>query len=36
MKRAIDETERRRKIQIRHNEKYNIKAEGIKKAIKDT
>ncbi|MEC7864452.1 MAG: excinuclease ABC subunit UvrB [Pseudomonadota bacterium] len=35
MKRAIDETERRRKIQIRHNEKYNIKAEGIKKAIKE-
>ena len=35
MKRAIDETERRRKIQISHNEKYNIKAEGIKKAIKE-
>tara|TARA_B100001564_G_scaffold356054_1_gene369496 strand:- start:77 stop:2107 length:2031 start_codon:yes stop_codon:yes gene_type:complete len=35
MKRAIDETDRRRKIQIRHNEKYNIKAEGIKKAIKE-
>ena len=35
MKRAIDETERRRKIQIRHNEKNNIKAEGIKKAIKE-
>ena len=35
MKRAMDETERRRKIQIRHNEKYNIKAEGIKKAIKE-
>ena len=35
MKRAIDETERRRKIQIKHNEKNNIKAEGIKKAIKE-
>ena len=35
MKRAINETERRRKIQISHNEKHNIKPEGIKKAIKE-
>ncbi len=35
MKRAIEETERRRKIQINHNEKNNIKPEGIKKAIKE-
>jgi len=35
MKRAIEETERRRKIQISHNKKNNIKPEGIKKAIKE-
>ena len=35
MKRAINETERRRKIQISHNEKHSIKPEGIKKAIKE-
>jgi len=35
MKRAIDETERRRNIQIEHNKKNNIKPEGIKKAIKE-
>ena len=35
MKRAIEETERRRKIQINHNEKNNIKPEGIKKAIRE-
>ncbi len=35
MKRAIEETERRRNIQIAHNKKNNIKPEGIKKAIKE-
>jgi excinuclease ABC subunit B len=35
MKKAIDETERRRNIQILHNNKYNIKPESIKKAIKE-
>ena len=35
MKRAIEETERRRNIQITHNKKNNIKPEGIKKAIKE-
>ena len=35
MKRAIEETERRRNIQIIHNKKNNIKPEGIKKAIKE-
>ena len=36
MKRAIEETERRRKIQEKHNELNNIKPSGIKKAIKET
>tara|TARA_Y100000389_G_scaffold203549_1_gene252267 strand:- start:93 stop:2072 length:1980 start_codon:yes stop_codon:yes gene_type:complete len=35
MKRAIDETERRRNIQVEYNKKNNIKPEGIKKAIKE-
>ena len=35
MRRAIDETERRRNIQIEHNKKNNIRPEGIKKAIKE-
>ena len=35
MKRDIDETERRRNIQVEHNRKNNIKPEGIKKAIKE-
>ena len=35
MQRAIDETERRRNIQVEHNRKNNIKPEGIKKAIKE-
>ena len=35
MKRAIEETERRRNIQIAHNKNNNIKPEGIKKAIKE-
>ena len=36
MKRAIEETERRRKIQEKHNKLNNIKPSGIKKAIKET
>ena len=35
MQRAMDETERRRNIQVEHNKKNNIKPEGIKKAIKE-
>ena len=34
MKRAIDETERRRNIQVEYNKKNNIKPEGIKKSYK--
>ena len=34
MKRAIDETERRRKIQIEYNKKHNITPETIIKSIK--
>ena len=36
MKRAIEETERRRKTQEKHNKLNNIKPSGIKKAIKET
>ncbi|MDG2159673.1 MAG: excinuclease ABC subunit UvrB [Gammaproteobacteria bacterium] len=35
MQSAINETERRRNIQLEHNRKNNIKPEGIKKAIKE-
>ncbi|QEK11558.1 excinuclease ABC subunit UvrB [Crassaminicella thermophila] len=35
MKRAIDETNRRRKIQKEYNEKYNIKPKGIVKKVRD-
>ncbi|NQU16681.1 MAG: excinuclease ABC subunit UvrB [Candidatus Saganbacteria bacterium] len=35
MKRALDETNRRRKIQIAHNKKYKIKPKTIVKEIKD-
>ncbi len=36
MKRAIEETERRRKTQEKYNKLNNIKPSGIKKAIKET
>ncbi len=36
MKRAIDETERRRKIQSEYNRVHNITPKGIKKAVADT
>ncbi|MCD8049867.1 MAG: excinuclease ABC subunit UvrB [Clostridia bacterium] len=36
MKRAIDETERRRKIQSEYNRAHNITPKGIKKAVADT
>jgi excinuclease ABC subunit B len=35
MRRAIEETNRRRTIQRAHNTKYGIKPEGIRKAIRD-
>ena len=35
MERAINETERRRNIQVAHNKKHNIKPEGIKKDKKE-
>ncbi len=35
MKQAIDETNRRRKLQLAHNKKYNITPKTIKKQIKD-
>ncbi len=36
MKRAMDETNRRRKIQMEYNEKHNLKPKSIKKSIKFT
>ena len=35
MKRAIDETYRRRQIQLKHNEEHQIEPVGIRKAIRD-
>jgi excinuclease ABC subunit B len=35
MRRAIEETERRRRIQQSYNEEHNIEPEGIQKAIRD-
>lgn len=35
MKRAIEETERRRTIQIAHNEKHDIQPTTVKKAVRD-
>lgn len=35
MERAIGETERRRKKQIEHNQKYNITPQGIRKSVAD-
>jgi excinuclease ABC subunit B len=35
MRRAIEETERRRRIQVGYNEQHNIEPEGIRKAIRD-
>jgi excinuclease ABC subunit B len=35
MRRAIEETERRRRIQEQYNEEHNIEPEGIQKAIRD-
>jgi excinuclease ABC subunit B len=35
MKKTIDETNRRRRIQIEYNEKHNIKPSSIKKAIRE-
>jgi excinuclease ABC subunit B len=35
MQRAIDETRRRRDMQLEHNRKYNISPKTIRKAIRD-
>jgi excinuclease ABC subunit B len=35
MRRALDETERRRRIQMQYNERHGIEPEGIVKAIRD-